>query len=42
MENKKINIGIVGCGNIAEKYLEQIRHHENYKNMFKTINKYLR
>jgi len=27
MKNKKINIGIVGCGNIAEKYLEQINNY---------------
>jgi len=29
MKNKKINIGIVGCGNIAEKYLEQINNYNN-------------
>ena len=29
MKNKKIHIGIVGCGNIAEKYLEQISNYNN-------------
>ena len=27
MKIKKIHIGIVGCGNIAEKYLEQISNY---------------
>ena len=31
MKNQKINIGIVGCGNIAEKYLEQISNYQNIK-----------
>jgi len=29
MKIKKIHIGIVGCGNIAEKYLEQISNYNN-------------
>ena len=29
MENNILNIGIVGCGNIAEKYLEQINIYKN-------------
>ena len=31
MKNEKINIGIVGCGNIAEKYLDQISSYDNIK-----------
>ena len=29
MKNNKLNIGIVGCGNIAEKYLDQINNYNN-------------
>ena len=29
MKNNKLKIGIVGCGNIAEKYLEQINAYNN-------------
>ena len=29
MTDNKIHIGIVGCGNIAEKYLEQIADYDN-------------